>query len=247
MANREKLTIVADDAALARVVTNLVIGEAQVALNARGRFDLALAGGTTPKAAYAMLAEEHRTTLDWSRVRFFFGDERCVPPDSTESNYRTAHDALLGPLDIAGARVFRMRGEDQPAAAAAAYAQVLRHELTGDAAGTPTFDLVLLGMGPDGHTASLFPGEDPRVGDDDLVRAPYVAKFATHRLTLTPRVIDAARVVAIATAGDAKSDALHAVFDGPSDPATYPIAILAPASGDLRWFVDRAAAAKLAR
>ena len=246
MTVRSGVTIVADDTALARALADLVVAQARAAIAARGRFDLALAGGSTPKAAYALLAREDATAIDWQAVRFFFGDERCVPPDDAESNYRTARVALLQPLGIASTHVFRMHGEDEPAEAARAYADVLRAELPTTPDGTPQFDLVLLGMGPDGHTASLFPGSDPLVDDSSLVRAPYVAKFSTYRLTLTPRVLNAARVVAVTTGGDAKAAALAAVLDGPHDPTTYPIAILAPRSGDLRWLVDRAAAAKLA-
>ncbi|GAC1397595.1 MAG: 6-phosphogluconolactonase [Vulcanimicrobiaceae bacterium] len=245
MLERRNLTIVSDDVSLARALAELVVGHARVALDARGRFDLALAGGSTPKAAYALLASAFSRALDWSRVRFFFGDERCVPPDDPASNYRTARETLLDPLAIDDARVLRMRGEDDPPAAARAYATTIRRELP-SLEGTPTFDLVLLGMGPDGHTASLFPGSDPLTDDDALVRAPYVATFATHRLTLTPRVFRAARAVAVATAGDAKADALHAVFDGPADPAVYPIAILDARPSATHWLVDRAAAAKLA-
>lgn len=245
MPARAGLTIVTDDAALARALAGLVITEAKGAIEKRGSFALALAGGSTPKAAYALLAHE-ATAVDWARVRFFFGDERCVPPHDEQSNYHTAHHALLGPLGIADAQVFRLRGEDAPARAAVSYADVLRRELSATQDGIPVLDLVLLGMGPDGHTASLFPGSNPLTDDAALVRAPYVEAFATYRLTLTPRVLNAGRVVAVATAGDAKADALHAVLDGFPDPTAYPIAILAPRSGDLRWLVDRAAAAKLA-
>lgn len=240
------VSIVDDEVALALELARLVVGEARHAIAARGTFALALAGGSTPKAAYALLARDHADDVDWSRVRFFFGDERCVAPDDDESNYHTARATLLDPLGIVGSRVFRMRGEDEPRAAARAYADVLRRELPTTADGAPQLDLVLLGMGPDGHTASLFPGTDPLVDDAALVRAPYVEKFAAYRITLTPRVLNAARVVAVATAGDAKAAALHAVFDDPSNPTTYPIAILAPHCGDLRWLVDRAAATKLA-
>jgi 6-phosphogluconolactonase len=156
-----------------------------------------------------------------------------------------ANVALLAPLAITPASIFRMYGEDVPASAAAAYADALRAHLDHDANGVPIFDLVMLGMGPDGHTASLFPGSDPLEDDDRLVRAPYVEKFATYRLTLTPTTINAAREVAVATAGPTKTDALAAVLDGPRNPSLYPSQVLAPRDGKLTWLVDEAAAAKL--
>jgi 6-phosphogluconolactonase len=137
-----------------------------------------------------------------------------------------------------------MHGEDEPQAAAGAYAGILKDELP-HTGGIPTLDLVMLGMGPDGHTASLFPGSDPFQDDDRLVRAPFVAKFDTYRITLTPKVLNAAREIDVATAGPAKTDALAAVLQGPHDPRRLPIQVLAPASGRLTWLVDRAAAAKL--
>ena len=246
MLDRVTLVVVRDDVALAERVADHTLAAARAAIARRGRFDLALAGGSTPKAAYALLAcAPRRDAIDWGRVRFFFGDERCVPPDDDESNYKMARLALLEPLGIAPEAVFRMQGEAAPDAAARAYAGVLRAELEPDAACVPAFDLVMLGMGPDGHTASLFPGTDPLADDDALVRAPYVAKFATHRITLTPRAINAAHEVAVATAGAAKTAALAAVLTGPFEPQTYPAQILRPRNGTLTWLVDEAAAADL--
>jgi 6-phosphogluconolactonase len=237
-----RLVVVPDETVLGRTVAEHVVAVGGRAIAARGRFDLALAGGSTPKAAYALLAARPlRDALDWSKVRFFFGDERCVPPDDAQSNYRMALEALLAPLDIASERVFRMHGEDDPQHTARAYAGVLVDEL----GSTPAFDMLMLGMGPDGHTASLFPGTDPLVDDALLVRAPYVEKFRTYRITLTPRVINAARQVAIATAGPSKAEALERVLGGPYDPTALPIQIVRPTSGTLTWFVDRAAVAAL--
>lgn len=240
------LEIVADEAALAERLAETVSAAAVEALARRGRFDVALAGGSTPKAAYALLAAPpFADRVDWSRAHFFFGDERCVPPTDDESNYKTAKTRLFDPLGIAPAAVFRMHGEDDPNVAARAYAATLRERLESDAAGTPRFDLVLLGMGPDGHTASLFPGSDPFADDAALVRAPYVEKFATFRITLTPRVLNASRAVVVTTAGAAKASALAAVLDEPTDPPCYPISILCPRDGTLTWLVDRAAASLL--
>jgi 6-phosphogluconolactonase len=237
------VVVVDNETALAEYVADRFIDEADAAIGTRGRFNVALAGGSTPKAAYELLAADPRHgEIEWEKVCFFFGDERCVPPTDDESNYKMAKLAMLDPLRIEPARVFRMLGEDDPARAAAGYAEVLRTQLGSE----PQFDLVMLGMGPDGHTASLFPGSPPTDDDERLVKAPFVAKFNTNRITVTPRVINGARAVIVATAGPTKTDVLERVLRGPYDPATYPIQIVAPVHGNLTWYVDRTAAAKLA-
>jgi 6-phosphogluconolactonase len=236
------LTVVENAAALAQVLAACVVDSARAAIALHDSCSIALAGGTTPKAAYALLATPPlRDALDWSKLRFFFGDERCVAPDDSQSNYKMAYDTLLGPLGIPPGRIFRMRGEDEPAKAARDYAAVLRHEL-GD---EPALDMMLLGMGPDGHTASLFPGSDPLEDDARLVRAPYVAKLSAYRITVTPRVINNAQLVAIATAGTEKAAALAAALEGPRDPVRYPVQVVAAVRGRLVWLVDRAAASSL--
>jgi 6-phosphogluconolactonase len=238
------LVVVADEAAIARAVAESFVAKARASIATRATFTVALAGGSSPKAAYSLLAAEYRDAVAWEKVRFFFGDERCVPPDDDESNYKMAYQAMLGPLGIPQERVFRMRGEDQPASAAAAYAAILKSELP-VTHGAPTIDFIMLGMGPDGHTASLFPGTDPLTDDEEFVRAPYVEKFGTFRITLTPRVLNAAYDLEVETAGPSKTDALAAVLEGPRNPTSLPIQILAPSPGRLTWLVDRAAAAKL--
>jgi len=236
------LEIVDDADALAQTLADTVAAEIGNAIATRGHCALALAGGSTPKTAYALLAATPlREGVDWSKVRFFFGDERCVGPDDPQSNYKMAYEALLGPLRIPAEQIFRMRGEDEPANAARDYAALLRSQL----GAKPVLDLMMLGMGPDGHTASLFPGSDPLEDDDSLVRAPYVAKFSAYRLTLTPRVINSSRLVAIAAAGSEKAEALAAALEGPRDPLRCPVQIVAPVRGRLLWLVDRAAASGL--
>ena len=228
--------------ALAAALADFFVDQAISSITERGGFYVALAGGTTPKAAYELLACEPRSLqVNWKDVYIYFGDERCVPPDDEQSNYRTAKTALLDLVPIPPHNIHRMRGEGEPAEAAAEYVRFLKEDL-GE---LPQLDLIMLGMGPDGHTASLFPGTSPETDDAQLVRCPYVPKFETHRLTLTPRVINNARAVVVATEGTAKADALAAVLNGPRDPVTYPIQIVAPTHGHLTWLVDRAAAAKL--
>lgn len=227
---------------LASALADAFVDDARTAIGAHGAFFVALAGGTTPKNAYALLAQEpRRSQIDWNHVFVYFGDERCVPPESPDSNYRMAMDAFLRAVNLPPDHVHRMRGEDDPLAAARDYAELLIQTL-GD---VPRFDLVMLGMGADGHTASLFPGTDPLRDNDRLVRAPYVEQVASHRITMTPLVINNARHVIIATEGLPKAPALYAVREGPYEPAVHPAQIVEPTNGRLSWFVDRAAAAEL--
>ena len=164
-----------------------------------------------------------------------------MPPTSAESNAGMAQAALFDHVPVPPAHIYRMRGEDPPDAAALAYAQLLVRELGPE----PVFDLVLLGMGPDGHTASLFPGTDAVGETQRLVAAPYVAKFQTHRLTLTPPIINAARRIVISVAGSEKAPALAGAITGPFQPKTYPVQVIRPVHGTVVWLVDRAAAALL--
>jgi len=224
---------------LAEALADIFVDAAQTAITDHGGFYVALAGGTTPKAAYELLAQEPRSNnVSWKDVFVYFGDERCVPPESDESNYKMAFDALLSHIRIPPQNVHRMHGEDEPGRAARAYSQVLA-ETMGEA---PRFDLMLLGMGDDGHTASLFPGTDPGTDEEQLVRAVFVEKFGVARLTVTPAVINNSRHIAIAVEGTAKSSALQAAREGPYDPAKYPVQIVSPLDGNLTWLADKAAA-----
>jgi len=240
----EPITILPDAASLAQASADHFVAVVRAALTERDFAHVALAGGSTPRAVNALLtAPPRRDAVDWSRVVFWFGDERCVPPEDADSNYRMNRETLLDPLGIDAARVHRMRGEDDPTAAAADYDVVLRREL-GE---RPRLDLVLLGMGPEGHTASLFPGTVAGIDNDKSCIAHYVPKLDKWRITLTPRAINDARNVAITAGGAEKADALHEVLLGVRDADTYPAQIVHPHDGELRWLVDAAAAARLKR
>lgn len=239
---RGDLRIYESRQAVAAAVADLFAAAARDAIRDRGRFFVALAGGKTPRAAYELLAAQKRNAIDWQHVHAYFGDERCVPPESDDSNYKMAFDAFLSKVAIPAHNVHRMHGEEQPERAARAYAQLLIESM-GEA---PRFDLMLLGMGEDGHTASLFPGTDPRTDEEQLVRAVFVEKYGVHRLTVTPAVINNARRVAIAVEGAAKSAALRAVREGPYDPVRFPVQIVNPGDGELTWLADKAAAEQLA-
>jgi len=236
--------ILEDESALAAAAADRFVSIVESTLRFRQHADVALAGGSTPRAMNALLASlQLRSSVAWKRVRFFFGDERTVGPDDAESNYHMTRETLFEPLGIPEANIFRMHGEDEPHAAAAAYAAILEREL----GARPRFDLLYLGMGPDGHTASLFPGTLGSVDDTQLVVANWVEKFSTWRITLTPHVINDAAHVVITTGGEAKADALHHVFDGPHEPDVYPVQLVAPVDGELHWIIDEQAAAKLER
>ena len=241
-AEQPHLTIVADAAALAASAADRFVALAQAAIDARGIANVALAGGSTPKAMNMLLAAKpRRDAIDWRAVRFFFGDERCVPPDHPDSNYRMTCETLLAPLAIADAQVFRMRGEDEPHAAADAYDALLAGEL-GD---LPIFDAVFLGMGPDGHTASLFPGTIASIDDRRRVVANFVPKFQAFRLTLTPHVLTAARELTVTAGGAEKATALMQVLSGIANPDLYPAQLMASAGDRLTWLVDADAAGAL--
>lgn len=226
---------------LAEGLADAFVGAARDAVAARGSFSVALAGGNTPRAAHVLLAEEPRRSLiAWSEIDVFFGDERCVPPSDDRSNFAMAKETLLDRVPISRDRVYRMRGEIDPQRAALDYARLLRDRF-GD---VPHLDLVMLGMGADGHTASLFPGEDPFSDDDALVRAVYVpaAPAAPWRLTLTPRVLNGSREIIFGVSGKEKARAWRAVRDGAYDPRRYPAQAVTPHGGRILWYADVEAA-----
>jgi 6-phosphogluconolactonase len=234
-----ELRVFAAPADVATALAQQFVAAAHTAIGARGRFAVALAGGTTPKAAYALLTEPpYAKAIDWHAVHVFFGDERCVPPEDAQSNYRMARETFLQALAIPDAQIHRMRGEAEPQQAANDY----RRDLLAVLGAQPRMDLVMLGMGPDGHTASLFPGTDPLTEDAALVRAVFAPAQQQWRITLTPQVINASHAVVFAVEGAVKAKTLAAVREGPYDPITFPAQIVAPSDGTLLWLADDAAA-----
>lgn len=216
------------------------------AVERRGRFAVALSGGSTPKSLYALLAVNASSSLPWSQMFFFFGDERHVPPDDPESNYRMANESLFSKAPIPAGNIFRVPTENPNAdGAAAAYDQTLRNFFGVKPGEIPSFDLILLGMGPDGHTASLFPETDALKEKSRLVVANWVEKLKASRITLTLPVLNAARCVAFLVSGTDKAPALHEVLEGNASGEKYPSKLIQPEDGKLIWFVDRAAASDL--
>ena len=246
----ETLSIAAPDGSIAEAIAypdfaSLISGAADAiaaaaaeAIAERGRFTIALSGGNTPRPVYQRLAS---AALDWSRVHVFFGDERCVSPRDARSNYHMAKLALLDRVPIPPGNVLRMRGEDPPEAAADAYSVELRRELGDDG----RLDLVLLGLGHDGHTASLFPGLAAVTETRRTAMASYVEFVGMWRLSLTPVAINAARRVVFVVTGDDKADILQRVLQGPRQPVVLPAQAIRPTARPAIWLLDRVAAAKL--
>lgn len=234
---------------------DLFVAAADQATRTRGRFAVALSGGSTPRSMYALLASDgsaesggepsdtYRQRVAWEKVHVYWGDERHVGPDDPQSNYRMAREALLDRVPIPAENIHRVHAENPDAATAAAdYESELRRSFELQAHEVPAFDLVLLGMGPDAHTASLFPGTDVIHETNLLVAAPWVEKFQSYRITLTPPVINNARHVAFMIRGADKAEALQAVRRGLYSPDRYPAQIVRPSTGRLTWLLDRAAA-----
>ena len=243
-----KVQIVSDAAGLARAAADVFIAAANHAVEKKGAFTVALSGGSTPKALYSMLATDRdlNARVPWQKIDFFFGDERHVPPEHADSNYRAAHEAMLSKVPVSPARVFRMRGEyKETEKAAAEYEQSLREFFHLSAGQLPRFDLVMLGMGPDGHTASLFPGTKALEEHQRLVTSNWVGKFYTHRITMTAPVLNNAACVMFMVHGPDKAQPLKAVLEGPYEPDQLPAQLIRPAHGTLWWLVDQSAAALL--
>jgi 6-phosphogluconolactonase len=235
----ERLEVYPDAERLAHAAAEHFVALAGEAIAGQGRFAVALAGGSTPKAAYTLLAgDDFAARVDWARVHVFWGDERPVPPDHPDSNYRMAREALLDHVPLPAKNVHRMRGELEPAQAAAGYEQALRVFFAlpskNQGAEPPArFDLILLGMGDDGHTASLFPGTAAIREQTRWVMAHFV------------EVINAAANVTFVVSGSGKAERLQQVLTGQHQPEMLPAQIVDPGRGRLRWLVDEAAAASL--
>ena len=233
--------------ALAEEAARRFVALASAAIDARGRFVVALSGGSTPKVLLGLLAQRpYRDALAWDRIHFAWGDERCVPPDDAQSNYRMAHEALLAQVPPPASNIHRMPAENPDhEAAAAEYAATLTALFNLAGGDLPRFDLIHLGLGTEGHTASLFPGSPALAERTRFVAAPWVEKLDAHRITLTPPVLNAAREVQFLAAGAEKAAIIHAILHAPHDPNELPVQIVAPTDGRLVWLLDQAAASNL--
>jgi 6-phosphogluconolactonase len=235
--------------ALTRRAAQYFVDGIRAAAAARGKARIAVSGGRTPKNTFAMLADpsaQYREQIPWEKLELYWVDERCVPPDHPDSNYRMTREAMLDQVPLSPPQIFRVQGELEPDEAAAKYESAIRQSFRLEGAEMPVFDMLELGMGPDGHTASLFPHTD---GLHELMRVAIAnhvpQQKETWRVTLTSPVINRARDVFFLIEGAEKVAALKAVFTGAYDPETYPSQLIRPASGKITLLLDAAAAAAL--
>jgi len=236
-----ELKIVADMVALAREAAQEFSRCAQTAIAEHGRFAVALSGGNTPRSAYSLLAAECKDSLAWDKVFVFFGDERHVPPDDSESNFRMANESLLSRVPLPEQNVFRIEAELPAEVAAQKYEDRLREFFAVRQGEWPRFNLIFLGLGEDGHTASLFPGTSALEEKARMVVANHVEKLNTYRITLTFPVLNHAAEALFLVSGQGKAKVLSEILQQPDRPV-YPAQMVRPENGRLLWMVDQDAA-----
>lgn len=237
-----------DTASLAARAARHFVEAAEQAVAKRGRARIAISGGSSPRAAFQLLADPAQPWLKrmpWDRLDLFWVDERCVPPDHADSNYRMTREAMLDRVPLAPAQVHRMEGELEPGLAASRYESELRNSFRLEGAETPRFDLIQLGMGPDGHTASLFPHTAALSEMSRLAVSNHVQNKDAWRITLTWPVINQGASVFFLIGGADKAERLREVLTGPRDTERLPSQLIAPAGGILTLLLDKAAAALL--
>lgn len=246
---KPEIQVFANPEVLTQAAATEFVRQANQAIQDRGRFTIALSGGSTPKSLYALLATQPwRDQISWNQVHLFWGDERHVPPSDSSSNFRMTQERLLSQVPIPHENVHRIKAENPDAQTVAAeyerdlkqFFQLSEHEF-------PRFDLVLLGMGANGHTASLFPGTDAVHEQSRLVVAPWVEELNTHRITLTPPVINNANTIIFFVTGAEKAAMLKAVLEGQYKPDRLPAQIVHPTQGNVIWMIDQTAASLLSK
>jgi 6-phosphogluconolactonase len=242
----ERKIIILDDALAVHVRAAEEIAHiAGEAICMHGNFTICLAGGATPAATYELLATRFRLSVDWKEVEFFWGDERCVPPNHEASNYGMANRLMLVKLALKPAQIHRIRGEEPPEKAAQAYAEDIGEFFSLADGEFPRFELILLGLGENAHTASLFPGS-PAIHEARRIAVALQAEAAQpNRVSLTPPVFNNAAHVMFLVCGPAKAPAVKNVLEGPKDPDRFPAQIIAPRDGEVLWLLDKAAASML--
>ena len=246
--SQREIRILKDSAAIARRAAEKFVEAARSAVNRNGSFTVALAGGSTPKLLYSLLATDPdlRANVAWDKMHLYFGDERHVGPDDPQSNFKMASETMITKAPLKSEQVHRMKGEYPDAEQAAQeYEQVLRTHFHVKGAELPRFDLVLTGMGDDGHTLSLFPGSKALHAEGRTVVRNWVGKIFTDRITITAPVANNAAMILFMVAGKDKALALKAVLEGPYEPEQLPAQLLQPTNGKLLWLVDEAAGSML--
>ena len=245
---KREIQIVENGEAVSRSAAEMLVSLALKKLKSKESFAVALSGGSTPKNMFAILANDAalRKQMPWDRVHFFWGDERHVPPDHSDSNYRMAKEAMLSAVPVPAGNIHRIRAENPDAGRAAEdYERELCNFFKLNTEQLPVFDCVFLGMGPDGHTASLFPGTGALDERKRLVVANWVDKFESYRITLTAPVLNNADRVIFLVSGEEKAEPLREVLEGEKQTNLFPSQLIEPTRGRLLWLVDRAAAGKL--
>ncbi|MGA9041806.1 MAG: 6-phosphogluconolactonase [Terriglobales bacterium] len=241
-----EIRIVNTQADLFQAAAQEFVAQVNQAISARGKFSVALSGGSTPKGLFTLLASGSIPNIPWDKIFFFWSDERHVPPDDPESNYRMANEAMLSKVPVPAANVFRVRAEEKDADIAAnEYEQTISKFFGLRPGEFPRFDLIFLGIGPDGHTASLFPGSSGLEEKSRLVIANWVEKFNTFRITFTYPVLNHSACVMFLASGPDKAAILHEVLEDPA--SNLPCQRVRPGDGSLIWLLDRAAASGLSR
>ncbi len=213
-------------------------------LQSKESFTVALSGGSTPRRFYDLLGSDpYRGQIEWHRIHFFWVDERCVPPEHEQSNFKTVCDTLLSRVSVPGENIHRIRGEEDPEEAAREYERVIKTFWRG--MNIPVFDLIVLGMGEDGHTASLFPGSEALREEQRFAVPVYRKKPEIHRVTLTLPVLNNASQVLFLVSGQAKAKVLAEILEGEEKKSRYPAGLVSPAHGKITWLIDQEAAEKL--
>lgn len=237
--------IYTDADTLLTALADFVVTKANEAIQQHGRFSFVLSGGSSPKKLFELLASDrYREQIDWTNVFFFFGDERYVPADHIDSNFLMAKKALFDALQISPGQIFRMKTELAPDEAALAYEKDLQAYFFNNLV---RFDLVLLGLGDDAHTASLFPHTSVLQEKTSLVKALYIDKVKMNRITLTAPCINQAAAIAFLVYGPSKAEAIQHVLEGEQNIQEYPAQLIRPNGGSLHWFLDEAAASRLTK
>ncbi|MGD2099091.1 MAG: 6-phosphogluconolactonase [Desulfobacterales bacterium] len=245
-----KIQIVADAESMCRAAAETLVKHIYRILQTNDVYSIALSGGSTPRRLYALLADDPELDrrIPWERIHFFWGDERHVPPEHPDSNYRMAFEAMLSHAPIPPANIHRIRAENPDAGEAAEdYVRDIRQFFGITNGKMPRFNSVLLGMGSDGHTASLFPDSPALREQKCMVVANWVEKFNSYRITLTVPVLNNADLILFLVSGDEKAEALKTVLEGAAAPDRYPAQLIQPSRGQLMWFLDRPAAGGLTR
>lgn len=241
---KPELRIFQDSERLSRHAANLFIEESNKSIRERNRFLVALNGGGTPTRLFQLLASEDRDQIDWSKVHVFWGDERCVPPTDEGSNYHQAHETLLSKVAISETNIHRVQGELDPATASKQYAETLK-TFADSSLDFPRFDLVYLGMGEDGHTASLFPNSPVQVNEPVIAVTANYQDRPANRVTMTQLVFNQARMVVFMATGEKKAETLAHALSERYNPDLYPAQRIDLKDGELIWLVDKSAAGKL--